>query len=187
MMKTIVKPAAILFISAAVTVALLALVYAVTLEPIAEQMRRKQKVALGEVLPQADAFKEYTTTLTGSMTAVYEGVKNDRCVGYVVELAPMGYGGEIALMVGICESTGTVSGMRIVSHSETPGFGSLATREDYYNRYEGRPLTPIVLITRGTARENEMDAITGSTITSRAITNAVNEAIAWYNANKGAR
>jgi electron transport complex protein RnfG len=71
-----------------------------------------------------------------------------------------------------------------MKHTETPGLGSLATQESFYRKFDNRNLVPVKVVrTAGTAGagEDEIVAITSATITTRAITNAVNEAIEWFN------
>ncbi|MCL2233439.1 MAG: FMN-binding protein, partial [Treponema sp.] len=102
-------------------------------------------------------------------------------LGYVLALSPVGYSGNIDLMVGISARDEKITGVRILRHSETPGLGALAARESFYRRFDNRPLIPLTVV-RSSPGEHEISAITSSTITTRAITNAVNEAINWYGA-----
>ena len=101
-------------------------------------------------------------------------------IGYVVQLSPAGYSGAIDMMVGISSVKNELTGMRILKHSETPGLGALAVKESFYGKYDGRKLLSLNVV-RASPGENDIEAITGATITSRAVTNAVNEAIRWYN------
>jgi len=178
-MKYIFKPAAVLFITAVITVTLLSVVYNLTLEPIENQKRKTQEAAMKEVLPGADKFSEIQAELSGSMTAVYEGLKDDMLIGYVVMMSPKGYGGAIDLITGISVLTNTLIGMRVIKHTETPGLGALAVKANFYRQFNSRELVRLN-VTRTSPGEHEIQAITSSTITTRAITNAVNEAIEWY-------
>jgi len=180
-MNYIIKPALTLFITAVITIAALSVVYSFTLEPIQRQQRRTQEAAMRAVLPQADGFREAAAERSGSIVAVYEGLRGGDLVGYVVALSPVGYSGPIDLMVGISVPDEKISGMRILRHSETPGLGALATRESFYRRFDNRPLAALTVV-RAAPGEHEIMAITSSTITTRAVTNAVNEAITWYQA-----
>ena len=178
-MKHIIKPAASLFITAVLTVAALSVVYNLTLEPIEKQKHIMRDAAMREVFPQGSEFREIQTEKTGSITAVYEALSNNVLTGYVVQLSPEGYSGAIDLMVGILLPDEIITGMRVLQHTETPGLGALAVREDFYNQYNRRPLTPLGVV-KTAPGQNEIQAITSATITTRAITNAVNEAIEWY-------
>jgi len=184
-MKHIIKPALSLFVVAALSAVSLGIIYNVTLEPIENNRRRVQERMLREILAEAHAFREKQTRTYGSMVRVFEGLLEDETVvGYVIELAPMGYGGAINMMVGISKKQNAVSGMRVLRHSETPGFGAYIVRESFFRRFDGISLNPLTVVRRSPG-ENEIQAITSSTITTQAVTNAVNEAIEWYNREAG--
>jgi len=177
----ILKPSLALFITAAITIAALSVVHTLTLEPIEKHKQRIQEAAMKEVLPGASEFRELPAGKFGSIAAVYEGLDGADLAGYVVQLSPKGYSGNIDLIVGISVPTEKITGVRILRHSETPGLGALAVKEDFYRRYDGRALVPLG-VARTSPGENEIQAITSATITTRAVTNAVNEAIEWYRA-----
>ena len=179
-MKYIIKPAATLLITAVITVTALSIVYSFTKEPIEKQKRKTQETAMKEVLPQASEYRDMQAEKTGSIVAVYGGYANGDLVGFVVELSPEGYSGKIDLMVGISAIEEKITGMRVLRHSETPGLGANAVKEDFYRRYDNRALVSLGVV-RASPGENDIQAITSSTITTRAITGAVNEAIEWYN------
>ncbi|MCL2801035.1 MAG: RnfABCDGE type electron transport complex subunit G [Treponema sp.] len=186
--KYIVKPAMTLLITAVITVTALSFVYNRTEEPIERQKLRIQETAMREVMPRAAEFKELNIENTGSITAVYEcfysseALADSVLIGYIVYLSPEGYSGKIDLVVGVSIAEKNISGMRVIRHTETPGFGAKAVREDFYRRFDGAALVPLGVV-RHFPEENEIQAITGSTITTKAITNAVNEAIEWSLAN----
>jgi len=177
---TAIKPALILFATAVVTVTLLGVVYTLTLDPIEVQRKNAEEAALREVLPRAGEFTEIEIEPTGSIDKIFAGTAGGNTVGYVVELSPEGYGGTILLVVGISSETERLSGMRVVKHSETPGLGARAVNEDFYRKFDGRELVPLWVV-KTSPGEYEIDAISSSTITTRAVTEAVNEAIDWYN------
>ena len=84
------------------------------------------------------------------------------------------------MMVGV-DTEGTVTGVRILSHSDTPGLGALATSPDFYEQFTGMSGTLAVNKDGG-----QVQAITSATITSRAVTVGVNDAISWVTENGGA-
>ena len=177
--RYILKPAVSLFITAAITIALLSVVHTLTLPPIAKQKQKNQEAAMRAVLPGASGYRELPVEKTGSISAVYEGINNGAVSGYVLQLSPQGYSGSIDLMVGISASAKKITGLRVLRHSETPGLGALAVKEDFYTRYEDKELVPLKVV-RTSPGKHEINAITSATITTRAITGAVNEAIEWY-------
>ena len=84
------------------------------------------------------------------------------------------------LTVGI-KSDGTVSGVSIGSHEETAGLGAKATEPEFYEQFAGKPADgSLSVIKNGTAGESEILAISGATITSKGITDAVNTAVGCY-------
>ena len=178
-MKYILKPAATLFITAVISIALLSVVYNYTLEPIQMQRKRMHEAAMKEILPQASDFREIPAEKTGSIIAVYEALSGSTLIGYIVELSPKGYSGNIDLVVGISASAERISGMRILRQTETPGLGALAIQEDFFRRYDDRSLIPLSVV-RVSPGEHEINALTAATITTKAVTDAVNEAIEWY-------
>lgn len=182
-MKNILIPALALFLTTAISTALLGIARDFTAAPIEMQRKKTQEKAMNEVLPDASAFTEISFSPKDSIksiTRIFEGEKDGAVTGYVVELSPSGYGGEINMVVGISKENNLVSGMRILNHSETPGLGALAAEENFYTRFNGKKLSPLTVVKTSPSADNEIEAITASTITSRAVTNAVNEAIEWY-------
>jgi electron transport complex protein RnfG len=185
-MKHILKPALALFIITAIATALLGLARDFTLEPIKTQHKKTQEKAMKEVLPSASVFNDISAAQnenifsSGSINRIFEGVANGQTVGYVVELSPVGYSGAINMMVGISNTQNRITGMRVLKHSETPGLGALAVKEKFYSRFNNKKLVTLNVVKIPTGAENEIEAITASTITTRAVTNAVNEAIEWY-------
>ena len=179
-MKHILKPALALFTIAAVATILLGLVRNITLEPIEKQRKKNQEITMKAVLSEADVFKELAADYSGSIVRVFEGSKGAELIGYVIELSPSGYSGNINMMVGISKVKNEITGMRVIRHTETPGLGALAVKENFYKKYDGRKLVPLRVV-RSSPGENDIEAITAATITTKAITNAVNEAIYLYN------
>ena len=180
-MKHIFKPALSLFIIAAVVTTLLGLVRLLTLEPIAQQTRKTQEKTMKVILPEASAFSEIAAADKKYKTIdkIYRGTADGQNIGYILELSPDGYSGAINMMLGISTLKNEIAGMRILKHTETPGLGALAVKEKFYRVFDSRKIIPLAVV-RGPASENEIQAISGATITTRAITGAVNEAIDWY-------
>ena len=178
-MKHILKPGLLLFVIAAVSTASLALTHNLTLEPIANQRRRTQERTLQAVMPQATAFRIFSEESSGSIVRIFECLDGEDIIGYVAELASDGYSGSISMMVGFSKAENALTGMRIMKHSETPGLGDLAAKEQFYRGFDGRALEPL-RVAKGTAGNNEIQAITAATITTRAVVDAVNEAIEWF-------
>lgn len=106
--------------------------------------------------------------------ALEEACNNIGDYAYAFEVAPKGYGGEISMVVGI-SSTGEVTGVAIIRMSETPGLGTKTNDPNFLNQFIGKRAG--VSIGKGS---NNIDAITGATVSSRAVTSGVSEALDMY-------
>lgn len=158
----------VLFAISAITALLLGLVNMITAPAIAANELKKTNDAMAAVLP-ADSYDE--VEYTGSdplVTAMYKAGD----AGYVVQVSPSGFGGNLNVMVGVT-ADGTCSGVSIISHAETSGLGANATKPAFRDQFVGKSGTVAV-----TKDGGEINALTGATITSRAVANGVNSALA---------
>ena len=149
-----------------------------------------QNVSMQKVLPLAKTFEKTdisalaTVDFPLEVTAVYKGIDdNDDVLGFAVMVSSGGYGGDISLVVGV-DNELKVTGVDIVSHSETPGLGAKCKTDDFRNQFIGKTID--IKVTKNGAKDNEIDAITSATITSNAVTNGVNSAISAINLIKEA-
>lgn len=167
----IVRVGLILFAITAVAALVLAYVNKITSPIIAEQETEKMQAAMAEVLPAADEFEEIPLEPAGEsvLTKVYK-----TNAGFVVFAAPNGYGGEITMAIGIDEEF-KVAGISIISQSETAGLGANCMNKEWQNQFIGK--TDEIKVVKNGANDNQIDAISSATITSKAVTKAVNEAI----------
>ncbi len=157
-----------LLLISVVVAGLLGLVNHITADKISALTAEKTAASMQEVLP-ADSYNELSYNGSDANVAkVYEAVG----AGYVVEVTPSGFGGTIDMVVGVT-SDGTVSGVAIVSMSETSGLGANATKESFRSQFVGKSGELAVSKDGG-----EIDALTGATITSRAVTSGVSSALA---------
>ena len=155
-----------LFLITTIVAGLLGLVNYVTADTIAEQIAQKAENAMRQVL-EADSYEPLGVPEESAVTAAYRA--GDR--GYVVRVAPNGFGGAIDMMVGV-DVSGAVTGVAIVSQSETASLGANCTREDFRAQFTGTTGTLSVSKDGG-----EIEALTGATVTSRAVTEGVNTAL----------
>ena len=166
-------------------------VNAVTAGPIAEQNAQKIKDSLENVMPGAESEQidvpEGTTgtTETKNATSVtilsaYKMTKDGADAGYCVEVGPTGFGGAVDTMVGI-DSDGKVTGISVISaSSETPGLGARSTEPEFQAQFAGQVGTEVAVAKDG----GSIDALTGATITSRAVSEGV-VAAAQFAAEQG--
>lgn len=176
-MNEIIKPAGILLVITMVAAMLLGVVSEITKVPIAAQELKVKTEAMQAVLSDAESFEEVNIEFTGTISAVSKGIKGGETCGYVITVAPSGFGGAVNTMVGF-DPNGIVTGIRVLSHAETPGLGAKSTEPSFYEQFSGKT-APINVIKNGTPKDNEIQAITSATITSTAISDGVNEAYEW--------
>lgn len=170
--KYILRLTVTLLLITAFVAAALAGVNAITKDKIAQLKQEKMDEAMKQVLPGYDSFDEISFKGEKIVKHVYKPAGGDG-TAYVVEVAPSGFGGEISMMVGIKD--GKVTGVSVVSHAETAGLGAIAADSsekgvnfrNQFNEKSGQ-------LTVG----KEIEAITGATITSKAVTDGVNAALA---------
>ena len=159
----------VLFAISAITALLLGLVNMVTAPAIAANNLKKTNEAMAAVLPYDGTYEP--VTYTGS-DPVVTAMNKAGDAGYVVQVAPSGFGGNLNVMVGV-DNAGVCTGVSIISHAETSGLGANATKESFRDQFVGKSGTQAV-----TQDGGEINAHTGATITSRAVTSGVNSALA---------
>lgn len=124
-----------------------------------------------------EAIKKMGTNAT--VDEVYSAVMDGSEAGYVITVTDKdGYGGDIQITVGIM-SDGTVNGISFLSISETAGLGMRAKEPNFYNQFAGQQAEKFYVSKDG-GDGQPIDALSGATITSRAVTGAVNTALGYY-------
>lgn len=181
----ICKVGLILFAITLVCTALLAYTNSITSPIIAKQNEEANVEAQKEVLPEADKFEqvedlESKLSSLGSDASIvmeaYSAYKGDKLVGWAIKTTPSGYGGDVTILTGISVD-GKVEGISILSQSETAGLGAKSTDPSFYGQYAGKNADEEITVVKGqTATDNQIEAITGATITSNAVTLGVNTA-----------
>ena len=182
-MKEIMNLGLKLLIISLIAALSLGYVNAITEDKIAEQRALANEKARKAVSPEADEFNEIDISDLNEALVVegFEALENDVIVGYVFKTLPKGYGGSLEVIVGI-SNNGTISGVRIGSHTETPGLGAKATDDSFYNQYEDMMANQVISVSKTQSSDTEIQAISGATITSEAVTEGVNSAIKAFEA-----
>ncbi|WP_250673761.1 RnfABCDGE type electron transport complex subunit G [Paraclostridium ghonii] len=179
-MKDIFRLGIILFVICAVASLMLSLTNNITAPVIEQRNIQANNESRQEVLQDAKEFKEVTNVKGDLVEEIYQGEKDGEVVGYTIKTAPRGYGGNVEVMVGI-SSDGKISGVKIGNHSETPGLGSKAAEPAFKDQYNGKSVETSLNVVKGNAsNENDIVAISGATITSKAVTAGVNAAMDVY-------
>lgn len=165
--------------------ALLALTYVVTKEPIDAAQVAKINKSISMVVPEFDnvpSEESFTVELDGKVSKVYPAKMGDEIVGYAIEASTSkGFGGAILLMVGF-KPDGTIVNTSVISHSETPGLGEKMVhgKSNFALQFNGKNPASFSLSVK--KDKGDVDAITASTITSRAYCDAVERGYKVFNA-----
>lgn len=193
-MKSMLKDAAVLFAITLISGLILGGVYQITKEPIARQEALALEKACREVFAGASSFENQTDfdaeqaeralaeggyssqTVDGYQTALDA---DGSVMGYVLTVTTHeGYGGDIQFTMGI-NGDGSLNGISLLSISETPGLGMRA-EEVLVPQFAGRSAYPFTYTKTGAVGDDEIDAISGATITTNAVTNGVNAGLYYF-------
>lgn len=174
MKNDIIKPVAVLVCICLAVTALLAYINSVTAPIIKAADEKAAAEARAEVLSEADSFK--LMKVKNLPECVEEVYKAENGAGYVFMLSVKGYGGDMKLICGI-KSDGKIEQSKTLSHSETSGLGSKTADEPYRKQYSGKTEKTL----------DEIDAISGATISSTAYKKAITDAFKAYDMVKGAQ
>ena len=175
LVKYVLRLTVTLLLITGIVAAALAGVNAITKEAIAANQEKKPQDALALVLPDAGNLqKQELTADAGIVSEVYTDGQS-----YAVKVLPSGFDGTITMMVGIAD--GKVTGISVISHTETPGLGAVAAAQNakgeaFRSQFVGQEGTLSI--------GNQIDAMSGATITSTAVVTGVNAALS-YVANMG--
>lgn len=185
-MKEMMKNTMILLVITILSGLLLGIVYQVTKEPIAEQELKAKQEACRDVFEDAAEFQETELTTVDEAVWAAEGYEKEtidevmcaldesgNVLGYVVTVTTKeGYGGDIQFAVGV-RTDGTVNGISFLSISETAGLGMRA-EEVLQPQFVNKKAEKFSYTKNGATSDSEIDAISGATITTKAVTNGVN-------------
>ena len=188
--STFINMSVTLFAVCLIASAVLGGVYAVTKAPIEAAQLAKINGAIGGVVPAFDnapSDDKFEVEVNGKKSVVYPAKNGGEIVGYAIEASTsIGFGGNITLMVGFTPD-GAIVKTSVISHAETPGLGAKITESEshFVTQFEGKnPADPNFKLSVK-KDGGSVDAITASTITSRAFCDAVSTAyLAFCEANK---
>lgn len=161
-----------IFVSAGI---IMAAVFAKTAPIMADAQKKEKEAALKQLLPEAESIKEAGKWEPfGKHAEYYEAKKGNDGIGYIASTFGKGYSSYISILVAVAPDM-KVKKISILGHGETPGLGDEIEQEYFKKRYEGKSLEQLEVVkTEGT---DKVLAISGATISSRAVTNGVREAV----------
>lgn len=178
--KEVLVPSVSLFVISLVVTLLLAVTNNIT-APLIEKLSVETEIETRKtVLADASYFDDEnkTVTLDGTEYTYCVGLDAEKnVVGYIFTTSTKGYGGEVKVMTGV-SADGKVTGVEALSLSETAGLGMNAQKETFRDQYIGK--SGKIVVAKNSPKENEIQALTGATITSSAFTDAVNIALELY-------
>ena len=194
-MNNIVKNTLILTSITVISGLLLGIVYDITKEPIAEAQENTKQEAFRSVLADASSFetvedfdasealsllKENGYT-SAEITEIAEGIDGSgETIGYVINvMSHEAYDGDLEVSVGIA-ADGTVTGIEMLSISETAGLGMKADEADFKDQFKDKKVEKFSYTKSGESGDDKIDAISGATITTNAVTNAVDSALIYF-------
>lgn len=197
---SVVHDALILTAITLVSGLLLGIVHDITAEPIAAEEERTKIETERTVFKEAKSFEEDKTINSSkaakildtagltktTVNVIYDAKDADgKTLGWVFDVTNSeGYGGDVELMAGITDKDGSLllNGISFLSLSETAGMGMKAKEPTFLNQFRNMPADQAIVYTKnGKSKDNEIDAISGATVTTNAVTKAVNGAIAVAN------
>ena len=192
MNKQMIKDSLILFAITLIAGLLLGGVYAITKNPIARTQEDKKNEAYQAVFTDAAEFTEVADAADAQQVLADAGYTKDRIdevkaatdadgktLGYVMTITSSeAYGGKLQLAMGI-RMDGTVNGISFLSLSETIGLGMEAKKPEFQEQFAGKHVEQFAYSKTGATADNEIDALSGATITTNAVTNAVNAGICY--------
>lgn len=178
MVKNVIKLSGILCAIAVAVSLLLAVTNELTAGTIALRQQEARNAAMQEVLPA-----ETYTLLNGVQDdyEIYAAFNKTDLIGYTVSLSESGYGGEIQMMIGV-NAGGTVTGLSIIDMTETAGLGDNAKKPEFTGMFRGLKPEEVALTSAG----GKIQAITGATVTSKAVTRGVSRALEIVEKTRGA-
>ena len=196
-MNKIIKNTLILAAITVVSGLVLGAAYEVTKGPIAQTQAKQKQEACQAVYPEADSFeamdvdqkaaKEAIKKMGTNATVdeVYSAVMDGSEAGYVITVTDKdGYGGDIQFAMGI-QDDGTLNGISILSIGETAGLGMRANTDAFKDQFKDKKVDKFEYTKTGATADDQIDALSGATITTNAMTNGVNAGLCAFQYEKG--
>jgi len=142
---------------------------------IAAHRLEDTKNAIFLVQPKADNYKK----LDLSDFELYQVSVSDSIIGYALPYSGSGFQGNIRLMIGLDSDLNEITGMRVLEQVETPGLGTKVTENFFTNQFINLSTNPFIDCIKGAkaSKDNEIEAITGATISSKAVTRIINDGL----------
>lgn len=191
-MKETIKLGIVLLLFTAIAGGILAVSNNFTAPIIAERERQESLAAFYDMFKEADDFIDVDESLLEEIKAnnqtireAYEAKKGDETIGHAFKVVSTGFDGDITTVVGV-NTDGTISGVKVVSHTETKGIGTRIEGEDFTSSFVGKATESELMPVASPSAENEVLLLSGATVSTKAVLVGVNgarEAFMNYFAN----
>lgn len=161
-------PALPLTVICVVIALLLSLVNALTADRIKDNALKEKELAIETIFPESNGFENADSSLYAQAVSEAGTVKNEsgETIGYYAEVSPVGFKGEISLIVG-CDAEGKIIKVSCLATSETPSVGTKATDKAYLDKFDAKSESDV----------DSVDTISGATISSRAVKTGIKNAV----------
>lgn len=159
--------------------AVIAGTYAITAPVAAEQAVNQKAKAMQELVPDGQKFEPIA-----GKTEWYSVLKDGKTIAYIVPAEGKGYGGAIKMVAAVTPD-GKAIDYKILAHNETPGLGDNASKDHFRKQFKGKAATDLTVVK--TPTDKNIQALTGATITSKAVTLSIQKAVeevTQYTSNK---
>lgn len=174
-MSEILRFTFILFLVNLIAASLLVGVNNLTSARIEELKKISERESIKEVMPgSVGEFLEPVEERALSYTRVYKDKNKSILSGYIFTVKQYGYSSIIETMVGM-DKEGRLLGIKILSHNETPGLGTKISNKSFFEQFKGKAIEDLVIVK--TKTKDKIEAITGATISSRAVTDSVRKEV----------
>lgn len=182
-MKNAISITIKLFVITVVCAAFLGAVYSVTKEPIAVQVEKAANEARLAAFPEAASFEEAEAEIPEEYSIIknvfYALDKDGNIIGATLGITTRGYSSGLNMTVGISKD-GTLKNVIIGDNNETPSIGKKALGPDFLNQFTGRLYDNPLKYVKAASGDYDIQAVSGATVSTKAVTNAVNTAAEFY-------
>ncbi|MGL4774591.1 MAG: RnfABCDGE type electron transport complex subunit G [Clostridium sp.] len=181
-MKDNFKLGAILLVITSVAGLLLGFANDLTKEAIIENSKLN-KDDLAYIMPEATAVQDSSLEINEVVTEIYEAVNGSNQIGYVFKVTTKGFHGPVDVVVAISNED-KVTGIKILTHSETPGLGARIEEEGFLSKFKNlETKEDLTIVKTSPTKESEVEGISGASVSSKAVGTAVNDAVRYYKEN----
>ncbi len=179
-MKDVMKMGLILMAFCLISALALSMTYGATIDVITESRAAADVANRRQVMEEAEEFEQIDAALLEqfqredpNIKDVHKALRGGELLGHVVKVSSQGFGGPMEIIVGF-DTDYEITGLRLGTHTETPGLGANASKPEFYNQFDGMTLTRDIVVDKVKAGNNQVQAVTAATVTSAAVTSGVN-------------